>query len=269
MKKLIFVLGLLAIFPARLSWAQLAAPNDAGVAMGHIHLVVRDLDAYKKFWLAMGGTPGELGANLSFKFPGVLIFVRKGEPSGGTVGSVVNHFGFQVPNTKEALARWNAAGLKTEVGQNPGQGFVFTPDDLSRIEILEDKSLTVPIVGHHVHFYVANSGGADSVADIKAWYVKVFGAKPGKRGQFEADDIPGQNLTFAKSDTPTVGTKGRVLDHIGFEIKDLEGFCKRAEANGIKFDTPFTKRPELGISQAFVTDPYGTYIELTEGLNKL
>ncbi len=86
MKKLIFVLCLAAIFPARLSWAQLAAPNDAGVAMGHIHLVVRDLDAYKKFWLAMGGTPGELGANLSFKFPGVLIFVRKGEPSGGTVG---------------------------------------------------------------------------------------------------------------------------------------------------------------------------------------
>ena len=160
MKKLIFVLCLAAIFPARLSWAQLAAPNDTGVAMGHIHLVVRDLDAYKKFWLAMGGTPGELGANLSFKFPGVLIFVRKGEPSGGTVGSVVNHFGFQVPDTKAALARWTAAGLKTEVGQNPGQGFVFTPDDLSRIEILEDKSLTVPIVGHHVHFYVANVGGA-------------------------------------------------------------------------------------------------------------
>ena len=269
MKKLLLVLGLAAIFSAQPSRAQLAPPNDAGVSMGHIHLVVRDLDAYKKFWLAMGGTPGELGQNLSFKFPGVLIFVRKGEPPGGTVGSVVNHFGFQVPDTKVALARWNAAGLKTEVGNNPGQGFVWTPDDLSRIEILEDKSLTVPIVGHHVHFYVASTGGTDSIAELKAWYVKVFGAKPGRRGQFEADDIPGQNLTFAKSDTPTVATKGRVLDHIGFEIKDLEGFCKRAEANGIKFDLPYTKRPELGISQAYVTDPYGTYIELTEGLNKL
>jgi catechol 2,3-dioxygenase-like lactoylglutathione lyase family enzyme len=269
MRKLILILGLVVLFPVGLSWAQLTPPNDAGVTMGHIHLVVSDVKAYRTFWLAMGGTPGELGTNLSFKFPGVLIFVRQGEPSGGTVGSVVNHFGFQVPNTKEALARWSAAGLKTEAGQNPGQGFVYTPDDLSRIEILENTSLTVPIVSHHIHFFVANTGSADSVADIKAWYAKVFGAKPGKRGQMEADDIPGKNLTFTKSDTPTVGTKGRVLDHIGFEIKDLEGFCKKTEANGVKFDTPFTKRPDLGISQAFVTDPYGTYIELTEGLNKM
>jgi hypothetical protein len=37
----------------------------------------------------------------------------------------------------------------------------------------------------------------------------------------------------------------------------------------VKLDLPFTKRPELGISMAYITDPWGTYIELTEGLNKL
>ncbi|MGH9680123.1 MAG: VOC family protein, partial [Candidatus Acidiferrales bacterium] len=70
------------------------------------------------------------------------------------------------------------------------------------------------------------------------------------------------------SDTPTVGTQGRMLDHIGFEIVNLEEFCKKAEANGVKFDTPFTKRPDLGISLAFLTDPWGTRIELNEGLDK-
>jgi catechol 2,3-dioxygenase-like lactoylglutathione lyase family enzyme len=159
--------------------------------------------------------------------------------------------------------------LNTEAGQNPGQGFVWTPDHLLRVEILEDKTQTVPIAFHHVHFYVADSAGASNVLEMQSWYVKMFGAKPGKRGQFDAADLPGVNLTFTKSDTPTVPTKGRMLDHIGFEIVGLEAFCKKAEANGVKFDVPFTKRPDLGISLAFITDPWGTYIELNEGLDKL
>jgi catechol 2,3-dioxygenase-like lactoylglutathione lyase family enzyme len=267
MKKItIFVLGLAAMLIPSVSRAQLAAPNDAGASMGHVHLFVQDVDAAKKFWVAVGGTSFKFGQNEGAKFPGVLILVRKGEPAGGTVGSVINHIGFNVPNVPEALAKWKAAGLKTELGNNPGQCFLFTPDDLTRVEILENKSLTVPIAFHHVHFFVP---GDTSVTEIQSWYVKTFGAKAGKRGQFEAADMPGVNLTFTKSDTPTVTTKGRMLDHIGFEVKDLEAFCKKLEASGVKLDLPFTKRPELGITMAYITDPWGTYIELTEGLNKL
>jgi catechol 2,3-dioxygenase-like lactoylglutathione lyase family enzyme len=269
MKKLIFVLGmlgLLTMLPARATWAQLAAPNEMGVSMGHIHFVVQDMEAATTFWTAMGGVPSKAAKDV-FKFPGVLIFLQKGDTTLGSVGSVVNHIGFHVPNTTESLARWKAAGLKTEVGQNPGQGFVYTPDNLTRIEILEDKSLTTPIAFHHVHFYIADPSGT-SVLEMQSWYAKMFGAKPGKRGPFDAADLPGVNLTFSKSDTPTVGTKGRMLDHIGFEIEDLQAFCKKAEANGVKFDKPYTNRPELGISIAFLTDPWGTYIELTEGLDK-
>ncbi len=105
--------------------------------------------------------------------------------------------------------------------------------------------------------------------DTKAWYVKTFGAKGGMRGRFEAADLPGVNLSFSLSETPVVGTKGRALDHIGFEVKDLEAFCKKLEASGIKFDVAYRKVPALGISIAFFTDPFGTYIELTEGLSKL
>jgi catechol 2,3-dioxygenase-like lactoylglutathione lyase family enzyme len=269
MKKLILILGLAMLIPAHAAWAQVAAPNDAGVSMGHVHFLVQDVDAYAKFWTAMGGTPGKLGMNETFKFPGVLIIVRKADNTGTSVGSVVGHIGFHVPDTTAALARWKAAGLKTEVGQNPGQGFVWTPGDISRVEILEDKAQTVPIAFHHVHFYIADAAGASQVLEMQSWYAKMFGAKPGKRGQFDAADVPGANLTFTKSDTPTVTTKGRTLDHIGFEIVGLEAFCKKAEANGQKFDMPFTKRPDLGISLAFITDPWGTYIELNEGLNKL
>ena len=267
MKKLMIALCLLALAPARLAWAQAAPFNDAGVTMGHVHLFVQDTDAAKKFWTAMGGVPGKLGPNDVFKFPGVLILARKGDTALPAVGSVVGHIGFHVPNTPEALERWKAAGLKTEVGQNPGQGFVWTPDNLIRVEILEDKAQTAPIAFHHVHYYIQDPSGTN-VLEMQSWYAKMFGAKPGKRANFDAADIPGANLTFSKSDTPTATTKGRMLDHIGFEIKDLEAFCKKAEANGVKFDTPFTKRPDLGISLAYMTDPWGTLIELTEGLNK-
>ena len=65
---------------------------------------------------------------------------------------------------------------------------------------------------------------------------------------------------------PTVGTTGRSIDHIGFEIKNLEAFTKKLEAQGIKLDRPYTKVPQLGIAIAFIKDPWGTNIEMTEGL---
>ena len=52
-------------------------------------------------------------------------------------------------------------------------------------------------------------------------------------------------------------------------MKDLEAFTKKLEADGIKLDRPYTKVAALGISIAFFTDPWGTYIELTEGLDKV
>ena len=82
MKKLIFVLailGLVTLLPASAAFAQLAPPNAMGVSMGHIHLVVQDMDAAKTFWTAMGGVESQVGANEVFKFPGVLIFFRKGD----------------------------------------------------------------------------------------------------------------------------------------------------------------------------------------------
>jgi catechol 2,3-dioxygenase-like lactoylglutathione lyase family enzyme len=135
MKKLILILGFAMLIPARASWAQIAAPNSMGVSMGHVHLMVQDVDAAKKFWIAMGGVPGKLGPNELFKFPGVLILVRKGDATATlpSVGSVVGHIGFHVPDTNAAMARWKAAGLDTEAGQNPGQGFVWTPDKMIKV----------------------------------------------------------------------------------------------------------------------------------------
>ena len=130
MRHLILVFGLAALLMPRADHGRnSAAPNDAGVTMGSLHLVVQDVDTYRKFFITLGGAPVAQG--MAVKFPGVVVFFTKGDPDGGTVGSVVNHFAFSVPSTPDALAKWNAAGLKTEVGSLPGQGYVHTPDDLS------------------------------------------------------------------------------------------------------------------------------------------
>jgi catechol 2,3-dioxygenase-like lactoylglutathione lyase family enzyme len=248
---------------APLVMAQLPPPNAAGVSMGHLHLNVGDVEASKKFWAdELGGSVVKIGKLEVVKFPGVIVFLTKKDPTGPTVGSSVNHVGFLVRDLATALAKWKADSVNVAKVISPVQLFLMSPDGVS-VEIYEDKNISAPIVNHHIHIWDS------SVDETKAWYVKTFSAKPGHRDRFEAADVPGVNLSFTKSETPVVGTKGRALDHIGFEVKDLEAFCKKLEASGIKFDVPYRQVPALGLSIAFFTDPWGTYIELTEGLNKI
>jgi catechol 2,3-dioxygenase-like lactoylglutathione lyase family enzyme len=246
--------------------AQIPAGNAAGVAMGHLHLNVRDVEANKKFFAAIGGVPLKMEPFEIIKFPDVLIFLNllPGAPpaSGGMVGTVVDHFGFRARNLEESVAKWKAAGLKFDLGPNPGQAYLYTPDDV-KFEVIEDKSINVPIANYHIHFFVPEG----DVSKIQAWYAKIFDAKPGTRLRNQAADLPGVNLTFSAAPKPVVGTKGRILDHIGFEVKDLERFCKKLEAGGVKLDRPYSKTA-AGLGLAFLTDPWGTYIELNEGLDR-
>ena len=239
--------------------AQLAAPNAAGVSMGHIHLTVRDIDANKNFFALLGGKPVANGPLQLIEFPGMYIMLRKGEPTGGSIGSTVNHFGFQVRSMKDWLPKWQAAGLKMELMRRPTQVYLLTPDDI-RVEVLEEPSLSTPIASHHIHF------ATQDIPGMQAWYGKIFGAVPGKRAQFVTADLPGIELSFSSIDAVPAATKGRALDHIGFEVTDLATFLAKLTAAGIKIDRPYTKVMNSSASVAFFTDPWGTYIELTEGL---
>jgi catechol 2,3-dioxygenase-like lactoylglutathione lyase family enzyme len=247
---------------AALLLAQVVAPNDAGVSMGHLHLVVSDVAASKHFWVdLMGGEPFKVATLEGVKIPGALIVFRKGTPTGGSVGSVIEHVGVKVKSLSAYKAKLTAAGVKVDQQPNPLQAMVNDPDGV-RVEMTEDTSISAPIVNHHIHWYIG------APLEIQAWYAKNFGAVPGKRAKYDAADLPGVNLTFGQTDAKLVPTKGRALDHIGFEVKNLEAFCKGLEAKGIHFDTPYRQVPALGLSIAFLVDPWGTTIELTEGMNK-
>ena len=265
MKRLIAALCLMSGLAAGTAWSQPYAPNEAGVTMGHWHLNSRDVEVNKKIFLGMGGTEGGPGPLQRVIFPGVMVILNQQAgtppPTGGTVGSVVNHVGFIVQNVQESVAKWKAAGVPVEPGNNNrlDQAYVTTPDGL-RIEILENKNQNVPIRHEHVHFFLPES----AIAESQAWYGKIFGAKASLRNNAPVADIPGAQLRFNKADAAQAPTKGRILDHIGFDVTDLQAFIKKLEAAGIKLDRPYTKNEQSGVALAFITDPWGTYIELNE-----
>jgi catechol 2,3-dioxygenase-like lactoylglutathione lyase family enzyme len=266
MKALLSAIWLASGLVAGPALAQTAPPNETGVTMGHLHLNSRDVEANKKIFVGMGGEAQSVpGAPLQYvRFPGVIVILNlpAGAPpeAGPSEGTVVNHVGFLVPNVQEAVARWKAAGVPVLPGNNgrTDQAYVMTADGL-RVEILEDKNQKAPIVFQHIHFFVPQA----AIPEIQAWYAKNFGAKPGMRGTNQAADVPGANLTFSKTDAPTVPTKGRVLDHIGFDVVDLDVAAKRFEANGIKLDRGPETLPN-GVKLLFIHDPWGTNIEVNQ-----
>ena len=242
--------------------SQPAPFNEIGLTMGHWHIASKDVEANKKLFLAMGGKLFMPGGNPLIMFPGLYINLNLGteKGDGGTEGSVVNHVGFIVNNVQERVAQWQAAGVAVLPGNNNrvDQAFVVTPDGV-RIEILEDKTQSMPIRGEHVHLSLPEA----EIPKAQAWYVETFGGKAGTRNGAPVVDLPGVQLRFARADTKQAGTRGRVLDHIGFDVKGHGAFVKRIEAKGIKLDEPVRKSPS-GSTITYITDPWGTRIEIVE-----
>ena len=155
----------LTVLAAAPAFAQLAAPNAAGVAIGHIHINATDMDAQQRFWTQIGGKIVTREKIVMAQFPGIYILLRKQDNTGGTVGSVMNHFGFYVKDFQGSVAKWKAAGLKWEAVNNPnvGQGFLTGPDNV-RIEIYENKDIpTADGDAPHSSVRAGSKGGATMV----------------------------------------------------------------------------------------------------------
>jgi catechol 2,3-dioxygenase-like lactoylglutathione lyase family enzyme len=171
--------------------------------------------------------------------------------------------------------------------------FVEGPDGV-RVELIERRGgapqtqRAIPPPGialDHVHLTLTD------FTAMRQWYMKTFGATIGSQ-TFESKevDLPGlpgvlhfsrpNREAFSLTGTPAPfspqagvmpasGSKGRVVDHIGFEVRGLEAFVKKLEESGMKLDVPYRQVPAVGLNIAFITDPWGTSIELTEGLSAL
>ena len=280
------VLTLLALAPASPASAQLIAAKDGPVVNGHHHLNVANVDAAKRFWVdALGGVVTRFGKENReiIKFPNALILMREQKPTGGSKGSTVDHIAFSVSSLRPVVDRIKKGGFRmitaaeappnvpvkddigvVDGGPVSGIAYALSPDDV-KVELVEMKAQSQPITSHHIHFFGAQK-------EMHAWYMKTFGAAEAASANpaaFVSASLPGLGLNFSPAKTAVAGTQGRAVDHIGFEVKNLEAFTKKLEAQGVKLAVPYRQVPALGIAIAFITDPWGTYIELTEGLDKV
>jgi len=246
--------------------AQLATPNSDGLTYGHIHLNVADIDAQTAIWTQhFGGKVVTRGPLTAVRLPNVVVIFTEREPTMGSRETVMDHFGVKVRDIDAFLDRWRASGL--EVGsvftgaEGQTNAYVMLPDGVY-VELQEDQGLQQEITGYHIHFY---SPQGDDLLD---WYTQLLDLEIRPRGSIDTTtNVPGMNLSFANSRQPRLPTQGAAIDHIGFEIEDLEAFCKELEARGFEFDVPYREVPSIGLAIAFITDPQGVRIEFTEGLH--
>ena len=284
---------LAALVPATVSRtsAQLQSNPDAPVRIGHYHLNVTSLEAHKKFWVdTLGGTAMKFQGLDVIKFPDAFILLNVQKPTGPTRGTAFDHIGFAVPDVPTMAKKLAAAGYKETTGREPAPGTpppaasgtsavygrfaYFIGPDGAKIELVTAAGPTAPpIVAHHIHFI------NKQYVEMQQWYMKAFDAtlRPGQTDFFIGADLPGvgYSLNFFRwegDQTIThVPTKGRVVDHVGFEVKNLEAFCKKLEEKGIKLTREYRQKDKAmgNIGTALITDPWGVSIELTEGLDKI
>ena len=259
--------------------------KDAPVIVGAYFLNVTSVDAHRKFWVdTLGGKPIKIGSADAIEFPDVFLILHVQPATGPTRGTTFDHIGFAVPDVPALTTKVVANGYTLTVGREPAPGETASPPtagnygrfsylvgpDGVKVELVTNMDANAPpIKHHHVHFV------NEEFVAMQQWYMKAFDAtlRDGQTDFFIGADLPGVGymlnfFSWLPNET-LVGTTGRAVDHVGFEVRNLEAFCKALEAKGIALTAPYRRDPELGIATALIEDPWGTSIELTEGLRAL
>jgi catechol 2,3-dioxygenase-like lactoylglutathione lyase family enzyme len=249
--------------------AQLLPVNDTGLTMGHVLVNVSSVEEHKRFWVdAFGAKPVKVGKLEGVTIPGLVLLFRTQTATGPGEGEIINHLGLKLTKLSDFTARFEKGGWKYDPPRVGREGTVqtyVTGPDTFRMELVEDPKLPAPAVSHHLHYWLAEQSA------IKKWYVETLHLAGTMRGPYPSGDVPGMNLTFAPLGSQKVAgvpTRGRLMDSIGFEVPNLQAYVSKLKSDGVKFDVPYGRDPELGIPSATLTDPWGTTIRLTEGLSK-
>lgn len=242
--------------------AELAAPNGSGISAGHTHLSVPDVAKHREIWKQFGATEHSQGRLQLLYFPNMYILLTERAPSAPSADTSANHIGFTVKDYAHYRQLLQDLGASFIIDDNEnGQALADLPDGV-RVEFARDESQAEPILFHHTHL-AALDGAA-----LRDWYVQVFGAEVGERRNLPSAVIPGGRVDFlpARGEAPK-GSQGAAIDHIGFEVADMDAFAAHVASLGISFDRAPEYIEAIGLKIAFLTDPVGTYIEVTEGLD--
>lgn len=199
---------------------------------------------------------------------------------GGSQGTGLDHISFSVPDLAARMAEIEVVGVGgmgvrlqrfddgatfRDIPDFFKVGFIFDPWGTS-IELVEDPD---HLGFHHIHL-----SSVDPEATL-VWYQDVFGGEPALlKGLLDGllfDDI--WLLVSEHEEATPASTQGRVLDHVGFVVPDLEAFATQLREQGVEFQQE-PVLPENGRSKAkraFLMGPDNVRLAVVEagwaGLN--
>jgi catechol 2,3-dioxygenase-like lactoylglutathione lyase family enzyme len=259
--------------------------RSAPVRVGHYHLNVSSVDEHRRFWVdTLGGTPMKVGRGSmdAVRFGDVLLLLRQQRPSGPTRGTTFDHIGFAVPDVPEFTKKVVARGYQLTVGRETADAagaaagasavygrfsYLVGPDGV-KVELVTAAEPNLPAIAHH-HVHYVNP----QYVEMQQWYMKALDAtlRPGQTDFFIGADLPGIGymLNFFRWELkePLVGTAGRAVDHVGYEVTNLQAFTRKLASKGVTVTQPYRRDPAMNnIGTATLVDPWGTVVELTEGL---
>ncbi len=175
----------------------------------------------------------------------------------GSVGSVIDHYGWSVESTDDGCAALQAAGAKVlEAPKTVADRLriCFLEDPFgAKLELLEDPDHRG---FHHVHLLVPD------VETHRQWMASVVG---GELATYQ-DLLPGIRRDgmwlLYRPGGDLAPSLGRAIDHFGFRTEDLEGGLARLEAAGAAMEGPPREIP--GFRIGFGIAPDGVRVELVE-----
>ena len=192
---------------------------------------------------------------------------------GGSQGTGVDHIGFSVPDLDAKMAELESVGVRGSgvrlvrfedgslVRDIPGLfkiAFITDPWG-TKIELVQDEDL---LGFHHIHL-----NSVDPAAALD-WYTQVLGGEPASlKGMLDGvlfDDI--WLLATEYTDGRPGITQGRTIDHIGFEVADLDEAAVQMNRLAVEFrqEPMVPDNARSSAKQAFILGPDGVMIAVVE-----
>ena len=142
---------------------------------------------------------------------------------------------------------------------NSKQVFLSSPDAV-KLRITEDTSLTTPIAADMPELSVPDPAvGAGVVRKVVRRQARQAQGRTGGRD--------------SRVQPALHQSRGRGGSHQRARVRsgrtgsaEHRAFCKSLEAGGIKLDVAYRKATNMALAICVLTDPWGTYIELSDGL---
>ena len=239
----------------------------------HIHIALNNASEAVRWYEEHMACEATAGRNDAVLCGTTEIAFIEGSTQGGSQGTGVDHISFSVVDLTAKMTELENVGVRGSgvrlqrfddgalVRDIPGLfkiAFIFDPWG-TKIELVED---TDTLGFHHIHL-----NSVDPVATLQ-WYGEVLGGTPaalkGMLNGLQFDDV--WILVSAYTDGRPGLTRGRAIDHIGFEVADLDQAAEQMSQQQVQFrQQPMVpENARSSARQAFIQGPDGVTIALVE-----